>query len=104
MDERSNRPLTAAELREGLALVLAELRALPRDRYAKAERLGWLQAHIETVVGDSPHGIEPIYGLQSLRHAQQQAPEAGGAPPRPAGPAPEPPVNDSADPDPRWQQ
>jgi hypothetical protein len=31
-------------------------------------------------------------------------PGPGGVPPRPAGPAPELPVNDSADPDPRWQQ
>jgi hypothetical protein len=66
------KPLTAAELREALRLVLAELRALPRDRYAKAERLGRLQAHIETIVGASPHGTEPVYGLHGLRHDQEE--------------------------------
>ncbi len=71
-------PLTAAELREALRLVLAELRALPRDRYAKAERLGRLQAHVQTVVGDSPHGTEPIYGLHALRQDQQQAARPAG--------------------------
>jgi len=68
----AEKALTAAELREVLRLVLGELRALPRDRYAKAERLGRLQAHIETVVGDSPHGTEPIYGLHSLRQDQEE--------------------------------
>jgi hypothetical protein len=63
--------LSAVELREALVLVLAELRALPRDRYAKAERLGRLQGHIETIVGDSPHGTEPIYGLAVLRQDQE---------------------------------
>ena len=68
----AEKALTAAELREALRLVLGELRALPRDRYAKAERLGRLQAHIETVVGDSPHGTEPIYGLHALRQDQEE--------------------------------
>jgi len=69
VSERRAEPgdLTAEELREVLRLVLGELRALPRDRYEWAERIGRLQAHIQTVVGDSPHGTEPVYGLQSLR-------------------------------------
>ncbi len=75
MSERRAEPgdLTAEELREVLRLVLAELRALPRDRPATAVyRLGRLQAHVQTVVGDSPHGTEPVYGLHALRQDQEE--------------------------------
>src|SRR6266545_807109 len=37
-----------------------------------ASRLGRLQAHVQTIVGDSPHGTEPVYGLRALRQVRDQ--------------------------------
>jgi hypothetical protein len=63
----SDAPLTAEQYREALALALAELENLPIDALEKAERLGKLQSYVRTVIGESYHGTEPIYGLRALR-------------------------------------
>jgi hypothetical protein len=60
--------LTAAELREALALVLAELEDLDaREPLEVAERVGRLQVYVRTVAGLDPVGTEPVYGLRALR-------------------------------------
>jgi hypothetical protein len=60
--------LTAAELREALALVLAELEDLdPSDALETVQRLGRLKVHIATVVGTVTPPMEPVYGLRALR-------------------------------------
>jgi hypothetical protein len=62
------RHLTAAEYREALALVLAELEDLnPADHLDTAQRLSRLKTHIATVVGQVSPRMEPIYGLRALR-------------------------------------
>jgi hypothetical protein len=67
--------LTAAEYREALALVLAELEDLDaRQPLEVAERVGRLKAHVQTIIGEQP-GMEPIYGLRVLRlHREEVAP------------------------------
>jgi hypothetical protein len=70
--------LTAAEYREALALVLTELEDMgpppmpPEARYAYAERRGRLLGHLRTIVGDSPHGTPPTYGLRALRREREE--------------------------------
>jgi hypothetical protein len=60
--------LTAAEYREALQLVLAELYAIGNGQGEDVpERLGRLQVSIETVTGASD--VEPIAGLRVLRRA-----------------------------------
>lgn len=74
--------LTKTDLREALVLVLAELRDLPpfhRQPMEAAERVGELQGHIQTLMGNSPYGTEPIYGLRALRRRQSER----AAPPLP---------------------
>jgi hypothetical protein len=70
----AEKPLTAAELREALRLVAAELEDMGgwHDPLSTAGRLGRLQAHVRTIVGDSPHGTDPIYGLHALRRNQEE--------------------------------
>ena len=64
--------LTAAELREALTLVLAELENLPTDAMDKAERLGRLQAHLATITDD--RNPDAISGLRALRKGREEAP------------------------------
>ena len=69
--------LTAEEYREALALTLGELEAMglpPAEqdaRYAYAERRGRLLGYLQTIIGNSPHGIEPSYGLTALRRDRE---------------------------------
>jgi hypothetical protein len=60
--------LTAAEFREALTLVLAELEDLNASNVLEThQRLGRLKVHIATVVGTVSPPMEPIYGLRALR-------------------------------------
>jgi hypothetical protein len=69
-----SKQLSAAEYREALALVLAELENLPIDALEKAERLGRLEAHIATVIGTRRPRTDPVYGLHMLRRSREEAP------------------------------
>lgn len=76
--------LTAGQYREALTLALAELEAMGQPpteqdaRYVYAERRGRLLGYLQTIVGNSPHGVAPIYGLTALRREREDALE--GAP------------------------
>jgi hypothetical protein len=66
--------LTAAEYREALTLLLGELRNLPHDPLDKAEQLGRLQGHLQTLIGDSPYSTPPISALRVMRGQRKGAP------------------------------
>jgi hypothetical protein len=67
--------LSAAEYREALILILAELEDLDAHQPLEvAERVGRLQAHVRTIAGLDDHGTEPIYGLRVLRRHREVTP------------------------------
>jgi hypothetical protein len=64
----TDEPLTAAELREALALVLAELEDLdPSDALETVQQLGRLKVYVATVAGTVTPPMAPVYGLRALR-------------------------------------